>query len=801
MLTRKLYIFVGVLFLFCSITTAQELKLTGKILDSDSNQPLPFAGLLIENSNYTSTTNDKGIFYFVTKKDLEFPIYIQASYLGYEKQRIKITRSDNEITIYMRPVGVALTEVNVLAKHIFMSSKDDISTNTMSSNQVHGLSGLTRDAFRSIQFLPGVSSNNETSAKYNVRGGNYDENLVLINGIEINNPFHIKEAPMASVGIFNIDMVKSINFSAGGFNAEYGNALSSLLNINYGSGDPNGFIGKFDINFLETSILANGPIGEKAGYNIGIRRTNLDYLLRSAKVKPEIDLKYYDYQAQFDVHFNHENKLKLNLIYSGDDYDQKPDVEIFSGNYYRLLNGKTDLVSSTFYRKHPFVATYRNLFVSLISENQFSENFFSKLSFSSYNEIENENILYDDETIYRFSNNPQFSEKITAKGNLTGNLWTNTFSLKQDLHYSITPYFSLKSGWNYKIVRFDYDAKNSVEKISYSNIAKYPNVDVKVLPADPLLNDSLFANINSHRFEGYLQGAFQFFNKFNLNLGMRMDYYDVNQQTKFSPRINFMYAGPLGINFRAAWGVFYQPPSFMQLRMYEPSSDNTDYQKATHYIFGADKSISENITFGAEVYYKKYEDFIPAIKAHNGRISYGEKLNNAIGFARGIDLQLMINYNDFYFWASYGYLVAREKIINSKEGYYPRFSDQTHTLSAVIGVDLGGSWAISLKGFYGSGYAYTPSQLIWDAKMNALKWINSEKNSAHYPAYERVDLSISKGFELFSNQLEVYMDIMNLLNKKNVLSLEYSFDSAGNSVIKQNKLFTVVPMMGLRYSF
>ena len=162
---------------------------------------------------------------------------------------------------------------------------------------------------------------------------------------------------------------------------------------------------------------------------------------------------------------------------------------------------------------------------------------------------------------------------------------------------------------------------------------------------------------------------------------------------------------------------------------------------------------------------------------------------------------MMLNFDRFYFWASYGYLVAREKLTNSNEGYYPRFTDQTHTLSAVLGVDMGDKWEVTLKGFYGSGYAFTPYQLIWDPEMSAFKWVIGSRNSAHYPAYERVDLTISKSFNLFNNPLDLYFDIMNLLNKKNVLNVQYTFDSSGQSTIKENKLFSIVPMVGIKYNF
>jgi len=801
MFFRKLYIGIAVLTVMSLSTRAQELKLTGKVLDFDNNQPLPFANLIIENTNYTSTTNDNGIFHFYIKEKVEYPLTIIASYIGYEKQKQIITNHQQDIIISLHPSSLELSEISVFAKRIFIASKDNISTNSMAGNQVRNLAGMTKDAFRSIQLLPGVSSNNETSSKYNVRGGNYDENLVLINGIEIYSPFHLKQAPMASVGIFNIDMVKSISFSAGGYNAEYGNALSSLLNIEYEPGEHQYFSGKFDFNFLDMALLAKGNIDNKLGYNIGIRKSNLNYLIKAGNVKPDIDIIYYDYQAQFDFKFNDNNKLKVNLIYSGDDYDQKPFVEVFRNNSYRLVKGEVDLVSSAFYRNQPFNAYYRNFLLGVVSENKLSSRFTSKIYFSFYNEIENENLTYDDETRYTFKNNTNLYEKLFAKGNRRTELITNTISFKHDLTVKVTPNFSLKSGYNYKSIGHDYNTMMHLNKEMVSNVAKYPTVSSTFLNPDPSSNDTSLIKLNTYRFESYIQGSFRLFDVITINNGIRLDYFELNKQAKVSPRFSLLYKGPWDINYRIAWGVFYQPPSFIQYRLYESSVDNSGYQKATHYIAGIDKNFSDNINLSIEYYYKEYDNYIPAVKETNGRISFGEKLNNAAGFAKGIDLQLMLNFDRFYFWGSYGYLIAREKIIGSNEGYYPRFTDQTHTLSAVLGVDLGSNWNVTLKGFYGSGYAFTPSKIVIDQATNSIKWIKGDKNSAYYPAYERADLTITKTINLFGNPLDLYFDIMNITNKRNILSLEYSLDSNGDSLVKENKLFTIVPMVGIKYNF
>ena len=780
---------------FFSITVfAQQIKISGRVFDSSSNEPLPYSSITIENYSLGVYSNLSGDF------EIEPPnkhVTLIISCVGYKTEKVSVD-SDRFISIGLNPINYLLHEVSVYSKQ-----KKSYETNSLQlqNEQVKNFAGMTKDALRAVQLMPGVSTNNEASAKINVRGGTYDENLVLINGVEVYNPFHLKEAPMASVGIFNIDMVKTIDFSPGGFGAEYGNTMSSLLKIDYDVGSKDAYKGKADISMMDLSLLYSGPITQKSSFNFGIRKSYLDYLLRVANVASGIYVGYYDVQAQIDYEFNSANKLKANFIYSADKATEDPLNDFSASNSYQKISGKNTLVTANRNRNHPANADYSNTLFSIISENTIKSSISSKTIFSIYREIENTFTAQNDSTRYSYKDFSNYWSIYSHAATINENLLIKTFSLKEIYLFQLSPYITLKSGFTYKNIFYDYsNLRQGVDQMT-GNTEKYPAVTTKIYPPDPQYNDSTIINTSTYALEGFVQQTYQFSDNIIFEFGFRADYLDIDKQLKFSPRANILYKTPFGFNIHAAWGVYYQPPTFKQLRSSIPSKDNTNFQNSIHYIVGFDKDFGEIFSSKLEFYYKQYADLIPVSRNGDGIFSYGKKLNNASGFAEGFDLQLNAYFDHFFIWCSYGFLISKEKLDGLNQNYYPRFTDQRHTFSAVIDYKLFETWELSIRGFYGSGYAFTPSTALWDQKAGYYKWISGDKNTDHYPAYERVDLRISKEFSLFKNPLLVYIDVLNLFGRENILSYKYTYDNAGNLKVDMNKLFGLIPTLGVSWSF
>lgn len=300
----------------------------------------------------------------------------------------------------------------------------------------------------------------------------------------------------------------------------------------------------------------------------------------------------------------------------------------------------------------------------------------------------------------------------------------------------------------------------------------------------------------------YLQGTLQVEENLILNCGVRLDYFDMNKQTEWAPRASLAYGLPAGITLRAACGVYYQPPIYTQLRSSTPSGNNTGFEKAVHYIVGFEKEIAGNVDAKVEFYDKEYSNLIPTIRLSNGQLSYGNRQNDAVGYARGADAGVSADLGSLGIQVSYGYLDSKEKLVDSTQGYYPRYTDQKNTLSLSVIYRLSGGWSLDMRGFYGSGYAYTPYVYKYDAASALLlSLVPGAENSANYPAYERIDLTTTKGFTLFGNRMQVYLDVMNILNRKNVIMYFYTFSQNASPEVQPTYSFGLVPTMGVSYSF
>ena len=166
-----------------------------------------------------------------------------------------------------------------------------------------------------------------------------------------------------------------------------------------------------------------------------------------------------------------------------------------------------------------------------------------------------------------------------------------------------------------------------------------------------------------------------------------------------------------------------------------------------------------------------------------------------------MDLYVALNLSKFYGWFSYSFLESREDLLSDKIGEYPRYTDQRHTVSLVGDWNLGSSWGTNLRVQYGSGYAYTPSAAVFNSKSNQWSWVQGDKNSGTLPPYRRVDIRISKEFELWKLSTQAYFDVSNLLNFTNVQSYRYRFNSNGNPYIEEVKLWPILPTLGMTVKF
>jgi len=789
------------LILLVTVNYAQTLKVSGKIRDAQTREPLAFANVYSEETNNGTISDVFGNYEFSLSPG---KYNLLVSYLGYksENRPLELFTENVELNVNLISTGILLQEVSVYA-----TEEDENSTSSISlqSKEMEEISSILPDVFRSIQALPGVAVNNEFSAKFNVRGGNYDENLVLVNGTQVYEPFHIKEADNASIGIFNIDLMKSVNIITGGFSAQYGDRLSSVLNIKYREGNKDRYSGSTTLSLTNLDALVEGPLGSKGSFLLGMRKSYLEYVLSLIEVEESAKPSFYDIQGVLTYNFGELNKLQIKFIHAGDDFERIPGLDIdgpynWSGT---IFNEQANFQEGYEYLQETTAEYFSNL-LDLQHQVFFTNNARLITSLSYYNQIDRVfNSGIGDYIFEADAQNFYFFKSVYNE--LTEyDLSIKTFEAKTDLEFRVNPYYDIKSGISYLNINYNQYLLDQRYWVVDQNIDSFPDTLNYITDESEHFTPEIIKT-NSFKYAVYTENILQFGNNILLNVGVRFDYFDINKDLTISPRLNLSYQLDEETVLRLAWGHYYQSPIYRQLAYSTPSDTNTQSQKAEHYIVSAERKFPFNggnstFTLKLEGYYKKYSDLISSEREFGGDVNYSRK-NDSEGYAAGFDLYTTLRIPDYYAWISYSLLFSKEDLLNDNLGEFPRYTDQRHTISVVNDIDLGKKWNMNLRFTYGSGFAYTPSVKVFNPEIGREQWESGSKNSAHLPEYKRIDIRFGKEFTIWGLHTLAFIDVNNLLNFKNVYALRYTYNNSGNPYIDELELWPILPTLGITVKF
>ncbi|MGD1043945.1 MAG: TonB-dependent receptor [Bacteroidota bacterium] len=792
-----------------AVVQSETYKVSGIVRDGSTYEPLVFANILIEGTQQGTTTDAEGRFSFVLTQG---QYTLRCSFVGYRTELLSITvLKDVQLSIAMVSMDVLMQDVTVYAHRMEETEQPEVSALSLQSESIKHVTSIFSDVMRSVQMLPGVSTDNEFSSKFNVRGGNQDENLVLVNGTQVYDPYHVKEASNASIGIFNVDMVKKMDLVTGGFTARYGDKMSSVLNIEYREGSREQYKGIASISLMDLNAMVEGPLGDKGSFIIGGRKSYLEYVMKMMGAGPYIHPSFYDIQGVFAYSLNPRQKLLLKFIHAGDDFSEDPHRDYQTPSQW-IGYDNTGLQFTNTRQSNDSVDNHANYYSSMValqSINILSSSALLKTEISFYDQREIEDYWYESLYSYRGVNpRKTYFYNNTYENAYNNNLRIRTLELNSTLDMQITSLYGIKAGAGYQRINYNLDLFDQQTIEEFTNEYKYPDTTLNRRVENPTdyVNDQI--NTQSYKFMGYLENIIQISNQILLNVGGRFDYFDLNKQLTLSPRINLAYQTGIGIVVRGAWGHYYQTPIYRQIAYPSASDTNTKAQRAIHYIVGVDYDLMIDQAkqhfwrFKVEGYKKIYDNLITATQTSYSLIYYSRK-NDATGAASGMDMQVIYSNTGFYGWISYGYLFSRQTLIHDTIGSsFPRYTDQRHTLAVTGEVGLGSGWSINSRMVYGSGYPYTPSIAVFNNSKRIWEWIPSNKpNSEYLPSYSRVDLRVAKDFTIFGAPTSVFLDVSNIFNATNIQAYRYRFDNNGNPYREEVKLWPIIPSLGMAVQF
>ncbi|MBO5881557.1 MAG: TonB-dependent receptor [Paraprevotella sp.] len=732
----RLFRYIAVLLLFlatATITLGQEkVKLSGRVVD-DAQDPIVFAIIKVKGQAAGTTTDLQG------KYSLEFnsadTVIVSFSMMGYAGKEKVLTRprGDLRLNITLQPQSFDMGEVTVKEVRRQLNSTQHINKENL--KRMPSTTGNAVEEMVATQ--AGVSTHNELSSQYNVRGGSFDENSVYINGVEVYRPLLISSGQQEGLSVINSDMVESINFSAGGFAAEYGDKMSSVLDINYKK--PKNFEASASASLLGANLYVGYA---RRGFSMthGIRYKTNQYMLGSLETKGEYNPRFLDYQTY--ISWSPNRKWSLDFIgnISQNKYDFYP------ADRHTNFGTMHDVKSFKVYFDGKEEDLFRTFFGTLNLTHHFSER--TKLSLLGSAYITKEQETYDIQGQYWLD-----------ETNTTEQLGVGTY-LEHARNYLNANMKSMKLVFNHKANAHDIRAGLTWkhEKISENSrewemrdSAGYsiPHTGNRL---DLIYNLRSKNSISSNRMEVYGQDTWRFVNKvgiFSLNYGARLSYWSWNKEWLFSPRVSLGLIPSFNedFTFRFATGLYYQSPFYKELRDTVTANGSTKVvlnqdiksQRSYQVVLGGDykfKLMNRPFKFTTEVYYKALSNLIPYNVDNVKIVYYGG--NVGTGYTTGIDFKLFGEFVEGTdSWISFSLMKAEQKV-NGKS--FPQATDQRYNLNFFFSDFFPGTsrWKMTLKACIADGLPFGPPHT------------GLERMAFRAPAYKRVDIGMS--YRLLDNE-------------------------------------------------
>lgn len=730
----KTIIFQIICLLVTVTASAQTFTLHGRVTD-ENNEPIEFASVSCLKQGKMTMTSIKGE--YSMQLHSADSVVIKFSMIGYKaKTRIlRRPRGKQTLQIVLHSDENQLGEVTVTGKKIETGQMEDISKDHLKS--LPSASGNAVEEL--IQSQAGVSTHSELSSQYNVRGGSFDENSVYIDNVEIYRPFLVRSGQQEGISVINPDMVEKISFSTGGYEARYGDKMSSALNIKYRK--PKKFEATASASMLGASAFI-GVSNKKVSWSNGFRYKTTKHLLGSMDTKGEYSPTFIDYQTYLTYTPNKRWEIKLLGNISDNHYNFTPeDRETKFGT---MENVKAFQVYFDGQEKDVF----RTFFGAVGITRNFGEKTSLSLIASAFNTREQEK--YDIQGQY------WLTQTETSE-----NLGVGTY-FQHARNYLKAHVESAKLLFKTKYKKHDIEGAFTFKKEKITeNSVEYEmrdssNYSVPHTGKDLYMIYSMRAKnvLDANRIEAYVQDAFRFTSNnektlYTLNYGVRLSHWSYTKETIVSPRVSLgiIPAFNENITMRFATGLYYQAPFFKELRdtttqngiTYASLNSKAKSQRSIHFIAGFDYRFRMNnrsFKFTAEAYYKALGNLVPYSVNNVKVVYYGS--NESSGHAAGIDLKL---YGEFVpgtdSWLSLSLMNTSMKL-NGKS--IPLPTDQRYAINMFFTDYFPGTdrWKMSLKLALADGLPFSaPHQEL-------------ESNVFRAPAYKRADIGLS--YRLLNNE-------------------------------------------------
>jgi hypothetical protein len=754
-------------------STKSEGEIKGSVVEKKSGKPLAGANVVIVEKTLGAATGPDG--HFLISK-LPMGVYtIEASMIGFKSKRIEnIVITENaavKLHIELTDTLLSLREIIVTPGHYSLMEKEPTSAKALKAEDIRSFPQLGEDVFRAISRLPGVAGN-DVSAKFTVRGGEHDEVLVLLDGMELYDPFHLKDLD-GFLSIIDVEAINNIDMITGAFPAEYGNRLSGVFNMKTVNPSKENQKTSVAISFLNARFLSEGTFDSGKGQWLFLaRRGYLDLLLKYLNPEDVFEPVYYDILAKVQYSFNQRHILSAHFLLADDD----------------ILMIETD-------DNAEFHTNYGNIYGWLTWYSQFFPGLTTQTILSKGKVNQNMSVEENAELISNFSGAAKLERGFDFYG------------FKQDWTYDLNENCLLKWGLDFKRFSARYDFFFNINEIitdeNGNEISTFDTTQSNIKP-------------DGYQFDSYLAARFRLSENLTAELGVRNDYANWTNESEINPRINFVYDLSKQTGIRVGWGKFYQRQGIHQLNAVDGDEHYYPAELAEHRIVGLEHEFKNGINLRVEAYQKKLFSIQPRYQNYKGFTlnPFAEihpdryRVEPEKGESRGFEIYLKNDSgNQFSWWASYSYAKAEDVINGTK---ILRDFDQRHTIYFDLNYHPNEKWRLNLSWQYHSGWPYTESKINiinhWPDGTIDYEWIPGPLNARRLPAYHRMDIRVARVFYTSHGRISTFFEIRNLYNRENIREYIYEYRGYQNGeyIVKltgAEYLLPMLPSFGISWEF
>jgi hypothetical protein len=749
-------------------TARATTAVSGTVRDSVADSPIAGARVELLGTRYYAYVRPDGSF---SMGDIPHGVYtLRVLRMGYEPLTLESFRIPEDVEqgrlqLSMHRMMLALSEVVVTPGYFGLLKPSLAAPQALSKEQLRTIPQIGEDIYRAVARLPGVSAD-DFSAKFNVRGGSGDELYVTLDGLELVEPFHLRDVGGA-FSIVDIQSLGTASLTTGGFSSEYGDRLTGVFSMQTSDPQTDRVRTSLGLSVMNARLTSQGGFaGGKGGWLLSMRPGYLDVALKLTSVRDSIRPRYYDLFAKAQYDFGGAGRVAMHVLRASDTF--------------RYLQTDDPNIASDYASDYAWL-TWDDHFGSRLKES-------TVLSSGFLN----------------WRREGDASDNGVPSASVNDHRTLDRVELRQDWTFDLTPNTMLKWG---------FDAKHEAASYDYYSMVR----DTKTVGNAVVDTTSIATSPSTNRLALYVAPRMRLLPSFTVEVGARLDRNSILDESIVSPRLNVSWEAREGTTVRGAWGRYSQSQQLFSLQVQDGVSEFARAENAEQRILGVEQLLPMGVTARVEAYERHTTNARPLYTNSSAELwTFPEimwdrmRVDRTESRDRGVELQVGRSGAGQMDW-SLGYALASSKDLVDG-GWVPRALDQRHALHGDWSLrPVSNAWRLSVGGVWHSGWPFTPTKLLVDTLVNTSGdlVLRSNRsvgalNSERLPNYHRVDARFTRYFDTSHGRLSAFAEVYNLLGTTNVRGFWKHIEARGRNVrvvTGEVDQWPRLPLAGLTWEF